>query len=114
VLACAEPPEGDTLTEPLLLEPLLLEVLLLVSSLDSLSWVTPLVFALVDELSSLAVVVVDRVASVASRAARPKPAVAAMAVTARPAVTAAARRLPCSRDVMVPPSMACTEHRGGP
>jgi hypothetical protein len=127
VLACAEPPDDVTLVEPLPLDVLLLESSLLVAlessllvalessllvALDSSSSPTELVGAFADELSSLAVVDVDRLASVASRAARPKPAVAAMAVTARPAVTAAARRLPCSRDVMCPPWMAWTEHRG--
>jgi hypothetical protein len=116
VLACAEPPEGDTLTEPLLLVVVLLFAVVLLEP-SSPDWPSPdssfsvlelvvelvveLVLAVDDELSLLAVVVVDFVASVASRAARPKPAVAAMAVTARPAVTMAARRLPCSRDVIV-------------
>jgi len=74
------------------------------------------VLAVVGELLSLVVVEVDdvdRVDCVASRAARPKPAVAATAVTARPVVTATVRRLPCSRDVIAPPRMASTEHRGG-
>jgi hypothetical protein len=115
VLDCAEPFEGDTLVWPLSVELVLLESLLLESPLLDVPALPVLpfpVFVVVDELSVLSVVDVSREDSVASRAAKPKPAVAAIAVTASPAVTAAARRLPCSRDVIAPPLMASTEHRG--
>jgi hypothetical protein len=97
VLACAAPFEDETLVWPPLPDGLLLELLVDVPELSS----PELVVAVVDELSALLVVDVARADCVVSRAARPKPAVAATAVTARPAVSAVARRLPCSRDVMV-------------
>jgi hypothetical protein len=97
VLACAAPFEDETLVWPPLPDGLLLELLVDVPELSS----PELVVAVVDELSALLVVDVARADRVVSRAARPKPAVAATAVTARPAVSAVARRLPCSRDVMV-------------
>jgi hypothetical protein len=102
VLACAAPFEDETLVWPPLPDGLLLELLVDVPELSSPDSLSPeLVVAVVDELSALLVVDVARADCVVSRAARPKPAVAATAVTARPAVSAVARRLPCSRDVMV-------------
>jgi hypothetical protein len=91
--------------ESVLPEPVLFELVLLLSALLESSDVP-----VVDDVSDVLAVDVEFVECVAARAASPKPALAATAVTARPAVIAAARRLPCSRAVMAPPSKGSTSN----